>query len=60
MNYYERYKKSIQNRIAKDELTQEFVTQTTERLNYYLRKKAITQDEYNELMAMMNPNIAEE
>lgn len=56
MNYYERYKKLINDKTASGELTEAFVEQTTERLDYYLRKKKITQEQYNELIALMNPN----
>lgn len=56
MNYYERYKKLILDKIANDELTEEFIEQTTERLDYYLRKKKLTQAQYNELITLLNPN----
>ena len=56
MNYYERYKKLILDKIVNEELTQDFIAQTTERLDYYLRKKKLTQEQYDELITLMNPN----
>lgn len=56
MNYYERYRKLINDKTASGELTEAFIEQTTERLDYYLRKKKITQEQYDELIALMNPN----
>ena len=56
MNYYERYRKLILDKTASGELTEVFVEQTTERLDYYLRKRKITQEQYDELIALMNPN----
>lgn len=56
MNYHERYKKLILDKIASGELTQEFIAQTTTRLDYYLSKKKITQAQYDELITLMNPN----
>ena len=56
MNYYERYKKQINERIATGELTSDYIEETTERLNYYLKKKKITKAQYDELIAMMNNN----
>lgn len=56
MNYYERYKKLIIDKIESGELTEVFIEQTTERLGYYLRKKKITQEQHDELMTLMNPN----
>lgn len=56
MNYYERYAKLINNKKESGGLPQEFIKQTTERLNYYKTKKKITKAEYDELIALMNPN----
>ena len=56
MNYYERYKKLILDKTESGELITEFVEQTTERLDYYLSKKKITQAQYDELVTLMNPN----
>lgn len=56
MNYYERYKKLILDKTASGELTEAFIEQTTERLNYYLKKKKLTQEQYDELITLMNPN----
>ncbi|MBR1454010.1 MAG: hypothetical protein IJ593_05145 [Lachnospiraceae bacterium] len=56
MNYYERYKKLILDKIEKKEITEDFVEQTTLRLNYYLARRKITQDEYNELIKLLNAN----
>lgn len=56
MNYYERYKKLILDKTDNNELTEAFIEQTTERLDYYLRKRKITQEQYDELIALMNPN----
>lgn len=56
MNYYERYRKLINDKTASGELTEAFIEQTTERLDYYLRKKKITQEQYDELITLMNPN----
>ncbi len=56
MNYYERYKKLILDKTASGDLTTEFVEQTTERLDYYLGKRKLTQAQYDELITLMNPN----
>ncbi len=56
MNYYERYKKLILDKTESKELTEEFITQTTTRLDYYLSKKKITQAQHDELITLMNPN----
>ena len=56
MNYYERYRKLINDKTASGELTEAFVEQTTERLNYYFKKKKITQEQYDELITLLNPN----
>ena len=56
MNYYERYKKLILDKTERGELTSEFIEQTTERLNYYLKKKKATQEEYDELITLLNAN----
>ena len=54
--YFERYKKLILDKTANGGLTEDFITQTTERLDYYLSKKKITQEQYDELITLMNPN----
>lgn len=56
MNYYERYKKQILERTEKEQLTTEYIKETTERLDYYLSKRKITQEQYDELITLMNPN----
>ena len=53
---YEKYKKLINEKIERGKLSIEFVNKTTTQLNYYLNKKQITQDEYDELITLMNPN----
>lgn len=53
---YEKYKKLINEKIERGKLTDEFIEKTTNQLNYYLNKKQITQDEYDELITLMNPN----
>lgn len=55
MNIYERYKKQIQERIVEGRLTKEYVNETTKRLDVYLSKGVITQEEYDELIALMHP-----
>lgn len=56
MNYYNRYKTQIEKRKEEGTLTEEYITETTERLDYYLSKKKITQEEYNYLIAILNDN----
>lgn len=56
MNYYIRYKKQIETRISEGGLTSDYIEETTERLNYYLSKKKITQAQYDELIEMLNVN----
>lgn len=56
MNYYGRYKKQILERTEKEQLTTEYIEETTERLDYYLSKRKITQEQYDELITLMNPN----
>ena len=56
MNYYNRYKKQIETRIAEGSLTEEYIAETTERLDYYLGKKKLSQEEYNYLIALLNQN----
>lgn len=53
MDYYERYKVLILDKIAKGELTKEFIKQTTERIKFYKDKKKITKAQYDELIALM-------
>ena len=56
MTIYEKYKKLIQEKIEREQLTEAFIEKTTTQLDYYLGKKKITKKEYNELIAMMNVN----
>jgi hypothetical protein len=56
MSIYERYKRQIQERIAEGHLTKEYIKETTKRLDVYLSKGKITQEEYDELIELMNPN----
>lgn len=56
MNYYERYKKLILDKTEKGELTEEFIEQTTERLEYYKSKKKLSEEEFNYLIALLNVN----
>lgn len=56
MNIYDRYKRLIQDKIDNDELTPEFIEETTYRLGEFLKKGKITQEQYNELITMMNKN----
>ena len=53
---YEKYKRLIVEKIERGKLTAEFIEKTTTQLNYYLRKKDVTQDEYDEFITLMNPN----
>ena len=57
---YDKYKKLIQLKIEREELTEDFVRKITTQLDYYLSKKKLTQSEYDELITMMNPNVVEE
>lgn len=56
MNYYERYKKQILERTEREQLTNEYIEETTERLDYYLSKRKITQAQYDELITLLNAN----
>ena len=56
MNIYERYKKQIEERIEEGKLTPEYISETTERLDFYLSKNKITEEQYNELIELMHPN----
>lgn len=57
MNYYNRYKKQIETKIADGLLTEEYIEETTERLDYYFNvKKKLTREEYNYLIALLNQN----
>lgn len=56
MSIYERYKRLIQDKIDNNELTPEFIEETTYRLGEFLKKGKITQEEYDELIELMNPN----
>lgn len=57
---YEKYKKLIQEKIEREKLTEEFISKTTTQLDCYLRKNKLTQEQYDELITLMNPNDAEE
>ena len=56
MTIYEKYKKLIEEKIEREQLTKSFITKTTTQLDYYLGKKKITKKEYDELIALLNPN----
>lgn len=56
MTIYEKYKKLIEEKIEREQLTEAFIEKTTTQLDYYLGKKKITKKEYDELIALMNPN----
>lgn len=56
MSIYEKYKKLITEKIERGQLTSEFITKTTNQLNYYLNKHKITQEEYDELITLLNVN----
>ena len=56
MSIYEKYKKLIEEKIERGQLTEAFVEKTTTQLDYYLQKGKITQEEYDELITLMNPN----
>ena len=60
MSIYEKYKKLIIEKTERGELIEAFVEKTTTQLNYYLKKKKLTQEEYDELIRLMNPNVEEE
>ncbi len=60
MSIYEKYMKLITEKSERNELTEAFVEKTTIQLNYYLKKKKLTQAEYDELIRLMNPNVEEE
>ena len=53
---YEKYKKLIVLAIERDELTSEFIEEKSKQLDYYLLKKKITKEEYDELISLMNQN----
>lgn len=57
---YEKYKKLILEKIEREKLTEEFISKTTTQLDYYLSKNKLTQEQYDELITLMNPNDAEE
>lgn len=54
MSIYNRYRKLIQDKIDESQLTPEFIEQTTYRLGEFLKKGKITQNEYDELIELMN------
>lgn len=53
---YEKYKKLITLKTEREQLTEEFVAKTTIQLDYYLDHRRITQEQYDELIVLMNPN----
>ena len=57
---FEKYKKLIELKIEREELTEEFIVKITNQLDYYLQKKKLTQEEYNDLIQLMHPNTEEE
>ncbi len=57
---YEKYKQLITEKIERGQLTPEFIEKTTTQLDYYLSKGKITQEEYDELIELMNLNDTEE
>ena len=57
---YEKYKKLILEKIEREKLTEEFISKTTTQLDYYLSKNKLTQEQYDELITLMNSNDAEE
>ena len=60
MSIYEKYKKLINEKTERGILTEEFITKTTTQLDYYLTKNKLTQEQYDELITLMNPNVMEE
>ena len=57
---YEKYKKLILEKIERGQLTEAFIEKTITQLDYYLNKNKLTQEQYNELITLMNPNEMEE
>ncbi len=57
---YEKYKKLILEKIEREQLTEEFVEKIKTQLDYYLAKKKLTKEQYDELITLMNPNDTEE
>ena len=53
---YEKYKQLITKKIERGQLTSEFIAKTTAQLDYYLDEGKIEQEEYDELITLMNPN----
>ena len=60
MNHYNRFKTQIEKRKEEGGLTEEYIAETTERLDYYLKKKKITKAQYDELIALMSQNTKNE
>lgn len=60
MSRYEKYLKLITEKSEREELTEAFVKKTSAQLDYYLSKKKVTQEEYDELIRLMNPNVEKE
>lgn len=54
MSIYERYLKLINDKINDGQLTPEFIQETTYRLGEFLKKGKITQEQYDELIKLMN------
>lgn len=51
---YERYVRLINDTINEGQLTPEFIQETTYRLGEFLKKGKITQEQYDELIELMN------
>ena len=56
MSIYDRYVRLINDKINEGQLTPEFIEETTYRLGEFLKKGKITQEQYNELITLMNTN----
>lgn len=59
MTIYEKYQKLINEKIERGQLTKAFIEKTITQLDYYLNKNKLTQEQYNELITLMNPNETE-
>lgn len=56
MSIFERYKKLIEDHKEQGTMTDEFISQTKERLEFYLNKGKISENEYKELIEMLKAN----
>lgn len=54
MSIYDRYIKLISDKINEGQLTPEFIQETTYRLSEFLKKGKIIQEQYDELIELMN------